>query len=136
MGWFTSIFSTGVMGTVERVALEAIETGKEKAEASALFIKTLDPNGIMRRELSRFACKAYGFYLVATVLLIFFYAGFGFFYADSTNAETLQLITTRKEIIGDSIRAITELFLPITTAWGTIVSASFGVNYANVKAGK
>ena len=32
--------------------------------------------------------------------------------------------------------AVTNLFTPITTAWGTIVTASFGVNAANTVKGK
>ena len=119
LGVLKTLFSSGVMGSVERIASEAIETSKEEAEAKALFIKTLDPNGIMRRELSRFASTAYGFYLFATVVLIvmhFFQLG------DTENSK-------------GAIEAMTELFLPITTSWAAIVSASFGVNAMNVKAG-
>ena len=115
-----SIFSSGIVGSVERLASEAIETDRESAEAKALFIKTLDPNGMMRRELSRFACTAYGFYLFATTVLVFMHS---FGVGDPTQSKA-------------AIEAMTSLFLPITGAWGTIVSASFGVNYANVKAGK
>lgn len=118
--FLSNLFSSGVVGSIERIASEAIETQKESAEAKALWIKTLDPNGMMRRELSRFACKAYGFYLISTTGLIFAHAyGLG----DSVASK-------------DAMGAMTDLFLPITTAWGGIVSASFGVNYANVKAGK
>lgn len=55
LGFLTNVFSSGVVGSVERLASEFIETDKESAEAKALWIKTLDPNGVMRRELSRFA---------------------------------------------------------------------------------
>ena len=61
LGVLGKIFGSGVMGNVERIASEWIETDMEKAEAQTLLIKTLDPNGIMRRELSRFACVAYGY---------------------------------------------------------------------------
>lgn len=120
LSFLTSLFSSGIVGSVERIASEAIETDKESAEAKALFIKTLDPNGMMRRELSRFACVCYGFYLFATTILIIMHS---FALGDSLQSK-------------DAIDAMTSLFLPITTAWGTIVSASFGVNYANVKQGK
>jgi len=74
IGFLTSLFSSGIVGSVERIASEAIETDKESAEAKALFVKVLDPNGKMRRDLSRFASTAYGFYLIATTLLIFLHS--------------------------------------------------------------
>jgi len=114
------IFSSDVIGTVERLASEAIETDMETAEAKALWIKTLDPNGIMRRQISQFACKAYGFYLVSTTILIFMHS---FGVGDPTQSK-------------QAIDAMTELFLPITTAWGGIVGASFGVNTMNAHKGK
>lgn len=110
------IFSSGAVGAIERIASEAIETDKESAEAKALWIKTLDPNGMMRRDLSRFASQAYGFYLAAMVILIgMFFFGVG----DPASSK-------------DAMTAMTDLFLPITTAWGGIVGASFGVNGMNV----
>lgn len=115
MNWLTSLFSGGLVGSIERIAAEAIETDMESAEAKSLFIKTLDPNGKMRRDLSRFACAAYGFYLSATTVLLFMQA---FNIGDAGGAA----------LATDSM---TELFLPITTAWGGIVSASFGVNGVN-----
>jgi hypothetical protein len=115
MGILTSLFSGGVVKSVERLASEFIETDMESAEAKSLFVKTLDPNGKMRRDLSRFACNAYGFYLVAMVGLSFMVAfGIG-------------------NVVGASEAAtmMTGLFLPVTTSWAAIVSASFGVNAAN-----
>ena len=120
LGFIKSVFSSGVMGSVERIASEAIETQKETAEAKSLFIKTLDPNGIMRRELSRFACVMYGLFLTTALILIVL-SSFG-----------VGDVVGSKEALG----AITELFMPITTAWGAIVSASFGVNYTNAKKGQ
>ena len=64
MSFWSKIFGGGIVGSIERIATECIETEKESAEAKALFVKTLDPNGIMRRELSRFACIAYGWFLL------------------------------------------------------------------------
>jgi len=115
LGFLTSLFSSGVVGSVERIASEAIETDQESAEAKALFIKTLDPNGLMRRELSRFACVAYGFYLVATTGLMLMQA---FDWGNAAGAAA-------------AAGMMKELFLPITTAWGGIVGASFGVNGVN-----
>jgi len=115
MGILSSLFSSGIVKSVEKLASEYIQTDLESAEAKALMIKTLDPNGLMRRDLSRFACWAYGFYLVAMVGLSFMVAfGIG-------------------NVVGASEAAtmMTGLFLPITTSWAAIVSASFGVNAAN-----
>ena len=115
MGWLISLFTGGGASVIENIASEFIETDLESAEAKALMIKTLDPNGKMRRDLSKFACKAYGFYLISTTLLIFMHA-FG-----------LGDVTASKE----AMDGMKELFLPITTAWGGIVGASFGVNGVN-----
>ena len=116
MSWLGKLFGgSGVIGSIERIASEAIQTDMETAEAKSLFIKTLDPNGMMRRDLSKFACVAYGFYLIATTGLIMVHS---FGWGDATNSK-------------EAIDAMTSLFLPITTAWGTIVSASFGVNATN-----
>ena len=115
MGFFTSLLSGGLVGSIERVASEFIETNQEKAEAQALMIKTLDPNGKMRRDLSKFACLAYGFYLVAMVILSFMVA---FGVGDAAGAD-------------DAASMMVNLFLPITTAWSAIVAASFGVNGVN-----
>jgi hypothetical protein len=119
MNWLVKLFSGGLVGSLERVALEAITTDQESAEAQSLMIKTLDPNGKMRRDLSRFACMAYGFYLVTAVILIFMHA-FGIGDTDSSK---------------EAMEAMTALFLPITASWATIVSASFGVNGVNTLKG-
>ena len=115
LGFLTSLISGGVVGSIERIASEAIETDKESAEAKALFVKTLDPNGKMRRDLSKFACLAYAFYLVAMVTLSFMVA---FNVGDADGATTAASL-------------MQDLFLPITSAWGAIVGASFGVNATN-----
>lgn len=121
LGFLKAIFAGGgAVQAIEKVAMEAIDTPEEKAKASALWIKTLDPNGVMRRELARFASKAYGFYLVATSVLIFMhFFGLG-------DPEASQ----------GAMEAMTNLFLPITTAWGSIVTASFGVNGINAYKGQ
>ncbi len=115
LSFLGSLFSGGAMSAIERIASEAIETNMESAEAKSLFVKTLDPNGKMRRDLSRFASLSYGFFLVATTILIFMHS---FGVGDPVESKA-------------AIDAMTELFLPITTAWGAIVTASFGVNGIN-----
>ena len=114
-GAIAKLLSGGLVGSIENIASEWIETDMESAEAQALMIKTLDPNGKMRRDLSRFACKAYGFYLLAMVTLSFMVA---FALGDAVGAET-------------AANMMQDLFLPITTAWSAIVAASFGVNGVN-----
>ena len=115
LGLLTSLLSGGLVGSMEKVASEFIQTDMESAEAKALMIKTLDPNGKMRRDLSRFACKAYGFYLVAMVVLSFMVA-FGWGDVDGASEAAEMML---------------DLFLPITGAWTGIVAASFGVNATN-----
>jgi hypothetical protein len=110
-----SFLSGGVVGSIERIASEFIETDMESAEAKALMIKVLDPNGKMRRDLSRFASRAYGFYLVMTTFLILAHA-YGIGEGESSK---------------EAIDAMAGLFLPITASWGAIVTASFGVNATN-----
>lgn len=115
MGILSSLFSGGLVKSIENIGLEYIETNQEKAEAQALMVKTLDPNGKMRRDLSKFACVAYGFYLLAMVALSLMVA---FNLGDPDGAITAATM-------------MQDLFLPITTAWAGIVSASFGVNGVN-----
>jgi len=120
LGFLSSLIGGGLLGTVEKIATEVIQTDRETAEAKALFVKTLDPNGMMRRGLSRFACIAYGFYLfVMSVLLLMVSFGFG----DATGAELASSL-------------MTDLFSEITTAWSLIVAASFGVNGMNSYKGR
>jgi len=110
----------GGMKSIENIASEWIETSQEEAEAKVVMIKALDPNGIMRRSLSVFACRAYGFFLFSAFVLIVCHS-FGL---------------TEQSQAKEALDALKELFLPITTAWGSIVAASFGVNYSNVKQNK
>ena len=120
MSWLSGLFGSGVIGSVERLASEFIETDMESAEAKALMVKTLYPNGMMRRKLSQFACTAYGFYLISTTVLVFMHS-FGI--GDASESQA-------------AMEAMTELFLPITTSWAAIVGASFGVNATNSIKGK
>lgn len=120
IGFLTSLFSGGTVSAIERIASEAIETDKESAEAKALFVKTLDPNGKMRRDLSIFASLAYGYYLVVVSILSMLVAfGVGDAVGAAKAAEMMK-----------------DLFMPITTAWAGIVGASFGVNGLNSHKGK
>lgn len=118
------IFGGGTFKSIEKIATEWIETDQEKAEAKTLMIKTLDPNGLMRRNLSDRVAMLYTIYLMVTLVLL----GLESFALGPMNGDKLAVsVATEK---------ITELFLPITSLFGVIVSASFGVNYANVKRGQ
>ena len=75
--WLTG----GIAKSIENVASAWIETSVEKAEgnminaqAETLMLKTLDPNGKMRRDLSKFACIMYALYLVPTMIMVFMVA--------------------------------------------------------------
>mgnify|MGYP003628002374 FL=1 len=115
-----SIFTGGAIKSIENIASEWIETDMESAEAKVLMVKTLDPNGKMRRDLSTRVTDLYTLYILVTLsLLILESFGIG---------DQLGIaIATGK---------VTDLFAPITTLFGVIVSASFGVNYVNTKSGK
>lgn len=118
--WIKGIFSSG--SALESIATEWIDTDMEKAEAKAVMVKTLDPNGMMRRELSRRVATLYAIYLLTALLLL----GVEFFavmFDMQINFEQLAITTDK----------VKDLFLPISTLFGIIVTASFGVNYANVK---
>tara|TARA_R110002096_G_scaffold126118_1_gene272656 strand:- start:350 stop:721 length:372 start_codon:yes stop_codon:yes gene_type:complete len=123
MGVFStikSIFTGGAIKSIENIASEWIETDLESAEAKVLMVKTLDPNGKMRRDLSNRVTALYTLYIVtALTLLICESFGLG-------DVAQITVATTK----------VAELFFPITTLFGVIVSASFGVNYANTKQSK
>lgn len=120
-----SFFSGGAMKSIESIASEWIETDTEKAEAKTVLIKALDPNGMMRRQLSRRVSMLYTVYIFTMLFMIaveFTCAAFGL---DAVNQDAIAMATAKA----------TELFLPITTLFGVIVSASFGVNAYNTKKG-
>lgn len=120
---FLNLFGSG-LSSIEKIATEWIDTDKETAEAKTLMVKALDPNGLMRRDLSNRVTALYGLFIIVTLLLLVCEA----FNFGPMNGTTLAVsVATTK---------ITQLFMPISTAFGVIVSASFGVNYANTKGGK
>jgi len=120
MSILSNLFGGGIVKSIENIASEWIETDMESAEAKVLMIKTLDPNGLMRRDLSNRVTNLYTLYVVVALILLTCESfGIG-------NAEQIAVATAK----------VTELFVPITTLFGVIVSASFGVNYANTKQSK
>ena len=116
-GLFKGVFGSS---SIEKIATEWIQTDTERAEAKALWIKTLDPNGLMRRELSRRVAFLYTVYLLTTLALL-----------------TLEFFgVVSHDSVADASSKVKELFVPISTLFTVIVTASFGVNYANSKGGK
>ena len=121
MSWLTSLFSGGgIVKSIENIASEWITTDMESAEAKVVMIKALDPNGKMRRDLSKRVTTLYTLYIVvALVLLICESFGLG-------DAEQIAMATTK----------VTGLFVPITGMFTMIIGASFGVNYNNINKSK
>lgn len=128
MSWLTSLFSGGLVKSMENIASEWIETDMESAEAKALMIKTLDPNGKMRRDQSNNVGGMYKFYLITTALMIFIELVYSMYMGDTLNIDNYVLVA-----LSNATTKMTDLFVPITTLYGLIVTASFGVNYANTK---
>lgn len=126
-----SFFTGGVVKSIESVALEWIDTDLESAEANALKIKTLDPNGKMRRDQSNNVGGMYKFYLISTAIMILIELIYCMVMGESLTKDNYVLVA-----LSNATDKMTELFIPITTLYGAIVTASFGVNYANTKAGK
>lgn len=121
MNWLASLFTGGIVKSVENIASEWITTDMESAEAKVLMVKTLDPNGLMRRELSRRVTGLYTLYIVVTLALLI--------------AESFAMgpVIDGVLAVSSATDKVATLFVPITTLFGVIVSASFGVNYANTK---
>ena len=122
---------TGAVKSIENIASEWIETDMESAEAKALMVKTLDPNGRMRRDQSNNVGEMYRFYLVSTAIMIFIELVYSVAMGDTLSKDDYVLVA-----LSVTTGKMTDLFVPITTLYGLIVSASFGVNYVNTKNGK
>ena len=131
LGKIASFFTGGVVKSIENIATEWIETEKETAEAKAVMIKALDPNGKMRRDQSNNVGGMYKFYLITTALMILVELVYSMAIGDTLTKDDYVLVA-----ISNATSKMTDLFVPITTLYGAIVTASFGVNYANTKAGK
>lgn len=130
MGW-ASFFTGGAFKSIEKIALEYIDTDKESAEAKAVMIKALDPNGKMRRDQSQGVGRMYHFYLISTAIMILGELIYVMTMGDSLTQSDHVLVA-----LSSATEKMTSLFIPITTLYGAIVTASFGVNYANVSKGK
>ena len=119
MAWY-NIFGGGIVESLEKVALEMIDTDMEKAEATSLKLKVLDPNGKMRRDISNKISSMYVVYIAITMILVI--------------SQSFGLGDT--EGTREAINSLTELFVPITTMFTMIVGASFGTNMTNTMKGR
>lgn len=120
MSFLSSLFGGGIVKSIENIALEAIQTDTEKAEASTIMLKALDPNGAMRRQISQTVSTLYVMYIVIMMVLLMF--------------QSFQLGNI--DGVEKAIANLVDLFVPITTSFTAIVSASFGVNGMNSYKGK
>jgi len=109
------LFGGGIISSVEKIATELIETDKESAEAKAILYKSIDPNGRMRLDISTKVTNMYITYVLLTLVLVL--------------SQSFDI--GNQEHIGTAIKSLTDLFTPLTTLFGLIVSASFGVNGVN-----
>ena len=115
MSFLSSLFGGGVVKSIENIALEAIETDREKAEASTIMLKALDPNGAMRRQISQTVSMLYVIYVAIMMVLLLM---------QSFNIGDV-------EGVEKAISNLVDLFVPITTSFTAIVGASFGTNISN-----
>ncbi len=116
---FWDLFGGSVVTGVSEIAKEWITTDYESAEAKALMVKTLDPNGGMRRDISNKVSSMYVIYIMLTMVLVL--------------AQSFSLGDPVQVAL--AITTLTELFVPITTMFTAIVGASFGVQYNNINKG-
>lgn len=123
-----SLLTGGAIKSIENIASEWIETDMESAQAKSLMIKTLDPNGKMRRDQSNNVGKMYRFYLISTAVMILIELIYCMYMGDKLVEGDFVLLA-----LSNATAKMTDLFLPITTLYGAIVTASFGVNAMNVK---
>ena len=117
----------GIVKSIENIASEWIETDMESAQAKTLMIKTLDPNGRMRRDIASTVCRLYVVYIVVSLALIL---------CQSFDLTTLVIIDDVEHRSVDlAVESVTDLFVPITTLFTVITSACFGVNAVNANKG-
>ena len=115
MNWLKDLVTGGLFSSIENVTKELIDTPLEIAQAQAIKLKAIDPSGKMRRDISSGTMHLYKVY-VYTMMGLLLAQAFGL----GNPAELKEAIDSMKE-----------LFMPITTAFGAIMTATFGVNGMN-----
>ncbi|MDP2610038.1 MULTISPECIES: hypothetical protein [unclassified Oceanobacter] len=113
----------GAAKSIEAVATEWIETDTEKAEARAVMVKALDPNGKMRRDIARTVSRLFQLYVVLMVVLVI---------AQALDVSTTVMVDgVEVRSVDIAVESLADLFMPIVGLFGTITTASFGVNAVN-----
>ena len=120
MNWLKNLVTGGLFSTIEGITKELVDTPLELAQAQAIKLKAIDPNGKMRREITSGTMHLYKIYIYTMLVLLL---------AQSFNIGSPEQVLS-------AVNSMKELFLPITTAFGTIMTATFGVNAVNSSKGK
>lgn len=125
-------FMSGGAKSIEAIASEWIQTDLEQAQAGAVgthaktaLLTAIDPNGRMRRDLTRFTCRAFGGYLIVMSIL-------AIMAAFNVSGFVTPVTNVAHAPAKDAMVIMSGLFLPITGAFTAILTASFGVNANNV----
>jgi hypothetical protein len=119
MTWLKNLVTGGLFGSIEGITKELIDTPLEKAQAQVIKLKAIDPNGKMRREITSGTMHLYKVYVYVMLILLL----------------SQSFVIGDPEQIAEAVHSMKDLFLPITTAFGTIMAASFGVNGVNANKG-
>tara|TARA_R110001632_G_scaffold70778_1_gene164675 strand:+ start:1145 stop:1507 length:363 start_codon:yes stop_codon:yes gene_type:complete len=119
MVWLKDLLTGGLFSSIENISKELVDTPLEKAQAQVLKIKAIDPSGKLRRDVTSTTMHLYKIYIYVMLFLLLL---------SSFDLENAARIT-------GAIESMKELFLPITTAFGAIMTASFGVNTMNAHKG-
>lgn len=115
MRWLKNLVTGGLFSSIENITKELVDTPLELSQAQAIKLKAIDPSGKMRREISSSTNHLYKIY-VYTMMALLLAQAFG---------------VGNPNEVKEAIDNMKELFLPITTGWGTIMTATFGVNTMN-----
>ena len=102
---------------------ETFTSKEEKAEIKIQLLKAVDPNGQMRRQISGIVGVTWLFYNIALFVLVLCEA-----FALSPEVMHNGQMTLAVSI---AVQRIADLYLPVTTLFGSIVGVSFGVNGIN-----
>jgi hypothetical protein len=121
MGFLSSIFGADkLVESISKVATEIIDTPEEKAAANALILKTLDPNGSTRLQITKVVTLLYVVYVAVMMLLML--------------AQAFEIGNPSQVLL--AVNNMKDLFTETTTAFSLIVGASFGVNGMNSYKGR
>ena len=116
----------GVAKDIAKITDTLVTTDEERANARALILKAIDPNGIMRRQISFVVCLLYFIYNMTIFILTLCYA---------LNFGTIAIVEGKEiNLLHNAILSLTDMYQSISTIFGIIVAASFAVNGVNAYA--